>query len=102
MSFINSAHTLLKTYSFDGLDLSWQFRKNKPKKHHSAVGSVWKSFKKVFSGDEIVDEKAESYKKDFKIFVRDVKNAFRPEKFLVSLTVLPNVNSSCEHTRLYK
>ncbi|XP_033254123.1 imaginal disk growth factor 6-like [Drosophila miranda] len=33
--FVNTVFSLLKTYGFDGLDVAWQFHKNKPKKVHS-------------------------------------------------------------------
>lgn len=46
--FINSAYTLVKTYNFDGLDLAWQFKPNKPKRIRSGVGSFWYSAKKTF------------------------------------------------------
>ncbi|XP_067641937.1 chitinase-like protein Idgf4 [Eurosta solidaginis] len=92
--FINSAHSLLKTYGFDGLDLAWQFTKNKAKKEHSGIGKLWKGFKKIFSGDFVVDEKAEEHKEQFTAIVRELKNAFRPDGFLLGLSVLPNVNSS--------
>lgn len=39
LAFINSAYTLLKTYDFDGLDLSWQFPSNKPKRIRSSLGT---------------------------------------------------------------
>ncbi|XP_055373731.1 chitinase-like protein Idgf4 [Condylostylus longicornis] len=94
ISFINSAHTLVKTYDFDGLDLSWQFPPNKPKKKHSSIGKLWKGFKKIFTGDAILDEKAEEHKEEFVALVRELKNAFRHEGYILSLTVLPNVNSS--------
>ncbi|XP_023176692.1 chitinase-like protein Idgf4 [Drosophila hydei] len=92
--FINSAHSLVKTYGFDGLDLAWQFPKNKPKKVHSGIGSFWKGFKKIFTGDFVVDEKAEEHKEEFTALVRELKNAFRPDGYLLGLSVLPNVNSS--------
>lgn len=92
--FINSAHSLIKTYGFDGLDLAWQFNKNKPKKVHSGLGSFWKGFKKIFSGDFVVDEKAAEHKEEFTALVRELKNALRPDGYLLGLTVLPNVNSS--------
>lgn len=92
--FINSAHSLVKTYGFDGLDLAWQFPKNKPKKVHSGIGKFWKGFKKVFTGDFVVDEKAEEHKEEFTAMVRELKNAFRPDGYLLGVTVLPNVNSS--------
>jgi len=92
--FINSAHSLIKTYGFDGLDLAWQFPKNKPKKVHSGIGKFWKGFKKIFTGDFVVDEKAEEHKEEFTALVRELKNAFRPDGFLLGLSVLPNVNST--------
>ncbi|XP_055857827.1 chitinase-like protein Idgf4 isoform X1 [Episyrphus balteatus] len=94
MAFINSAHALVKTYNFDGIDLGWQFPPNKPKKIRGSIGKFWKGFKKIFSGDSVLDEKAEEHKEEFTALVRELKNAFRPEGFSVSLTVLPNVNSS--------
>lgn len=92
--FINSAHSLVKTYGFDGLDLAWEFPKNKPKKVHGSVGSFWKGFKKIFTGDFVVDEKAEEHKEEFTALVRELKNAFRPDRYILGLSVLPNVNSS--------
>ncbi|XP_014099295.1 chitinase-like protein Idgf4 [Bactrocera oleae] len=92
--FINSAHSLVKTYGFDGLDLAWQFPKNKAKKVHSGIGKLWKGFKKIFSGDFVVDEKAEEHKEEFTSLVRELKNALRPDGYLLGLSVLPNVNSS--------
>lgn len=38
ITFINSVYTQLKTYDFDGLDLAWEFKPNKPKRIRSAVG----------------------------------------------------------------
>jgi len=96
--FINSAHSLVKTYGFDGLDLGWQFPKNKPKKVHGSIGKFWKGFKKIFSGDHVVDEKAEEHKEAFTALVRELKNAFRPDGYILGLSVLPNVNSSRELT----
>ncbi|KAH8272701.1 hypothetical protein KR026_004588 [Drosophila bipectinata] len=92
--FINSAHSLVKTYGFDGLDLAWQFPKNKAKKVHGSIGKFWKGFKKIFTGDYIVDEKSEEHKEEFTALVRELKNAFRPDGYLLGLSVLPNVNSS--------
>lgn len=92
--FINSAHSMVKTYGFDGLELGWQFPKNKPKKVHGSIGKLWKGFKKIFTGDFIVDEKAEEHKEEFTALVRELKNALRPDGYILGLAVLPNVNSS--------
>nr|WIM01400.1 imaginal disc growth factor [Limnephilus flavicornis] len=93
-SFINSAVVILKNYGFDGLDLAWEWPKNKPKKIRGALGSFWHGFKKVFSGDSVVDEKAEEHKAGFTKLVQETKNALRPDNFLLTASVLPNVNSS--------
>ncbi|XP_073826298.1 imaginal disc growth factor 2 [Musca autumnalis] len=93
-AFINSAYSLVRSYGFDGIDLAYQFPKNKPRKVHSDVGLVWKKFKKIFTGDFVVDPKAEEHKEQFTALVRDLKNALRPDGYMLSLTVLPNVNSS--------
>jgi len=92
--FIDSARDLLRRYNFDGLDLAFQLPTNKPRKVHSDVGKVWKGFKKFFTGDFIVDEKSEEHKQQFTDLVYDLRNAFRPNDLMLSLTVLPNVNSS--------
>lgn len=95
-SFINSAYSLVRSFGFDGLDLAYQFPRNKPRKVHGEIGSAWKKFKKIFTGDFVVDPEAEQHKEQFTAFVRDIKNALRPDGLLLSLTVLPNVNSSCK------
>ncbi|KAL7740233.1 hypothetical protein ACLKA6_002209 [Drosophila palustris] len=93
-AFIQSAYSLVKNYGFDGLDLAYQFPRNKPRKVHGNLGSTWKSFKKLFTGDFIVDTNAALHKEQFTAFVRDVKDALRNDGLLLSLTVLPNVNST--------
>lgn len=40
MAFLNSAHTLIKNFGFDGLDLAWEFPETKPKKIRSALGKI--------------------------------------------------------------
>lgn len=92
--FINTIYALVKTYGFDGVDMAYQFPKNKPKKVHSGLGSLWKGFKKAFTGEFDVDENSEMHKEQFTALMRELKNEFRPDNYLVSATVLPNVNSS--------
>jgi GH18 family chitinase len=95
MAFINSAYAMVKTYDFDGLDLAFEFPKIKPKKIRSGIGSVWSSFKKKIGvGGDPVDPKADEHREEFTILVREIKNAFRYDGYQLSLTVLPNVNSS--------
>lgn len=93
-AFINSTAVLLRSRGFDGLDLAFQFPKNKPRKVHSTVGRWWKKFKKFFTGDFVVDEKADEHKQQFTKFVGDVGNILRMQNLMLTLTVLPNVNSS--------
>jgi GH18 family chitinase len=44
ISFINSAYDLIRTYDFDGLDLSFEFPKIKIKKVRSGIGEFLKKF----------------------------------------------------------
>lgn len=41
-----------------------------------------------------LDENAEIHKNGFKNLVRSVKDAIRPDNYVLSVTVLPNVNTS--------
>ncbi|XP_059608649.1 chitinase-like protein Idgf4 [Phlebotomus argentipes] len=94
ISFINSAYTLVKTYDFDGLDLSWQFPVLKPKKIRGTFSSFLHKIKKPFTSDGPVDEKWEEHREEFTALVRELKNSFRHDNYQLTLTVLPNVNSS--------
>lgn len=47
-SFINSAVVILKNYGFDGLDLAWEWPKNKPKKIRGALGKIGNIVDRVF------------------------------------------------------
>lgn len=96
-TFIQTARDFVRSYNFDGLDLAFQLPQNKPRKVHSELGSAWKSFKKFFTGDFVVDEKADEHKKAFTELVAELKAQFQPLDLMVTLTVLPNVNSSCKY-----
>ncbi|KAH8310475.1 hypothetical protein KR044_001549 [Drosophila immigrans] len=93
-AFIQTAHLLVKNFGFDGLDLAYQFPRNKPRKVHGVGGTILKVFKKVFTGNEIVDEEAEKHKLQFTRLVSDLEETLHPDGYLLSLTVLPNVNST--------
>lgn len=95
IAFINSAYALIKTYEFDGLDLAWQFPEDRPVKIKSGLGSVWSSFKSSIGLSKgPIDEKADEHKEEFTALVRELKNAFRHDNYLVALTLNPHVNSS--------
>lgn len=97
MAFINSAYALVKTYGFDGLDLAWQFPADRPRKIKSGFGSFWSGLKSsVGLSKGPIDEKADEHKEEFTALVRELKNAFRHDNYLVTLTVNPNVNSTSE------
>ncbi|GAB0099582.1 Imaginal disc growth factor [Sergentomyia squamirostris] len=94
ISFINSAYELVKSYDFDGLDLSWQFPTVKPKKIRGTVSSFFHKLKKPFTSDTVIDEKWEEHREEFTALVRELKNSFRHDNYQLSVTVMPNVNSS--------
>ncbi|EDV90430.1 GH23626 [Drosophila grimshawi] len=93
-NFIDSSMVLLRRNGFDGLDLAFQFPKNKPRKVHGAIGSYWKQFKKLFTGDFIVDPSADQHKEQFTDLVMNLRNAYQSANLMLTLTVLPNVNST--------
>uniref|UniRef100_A0A904A3V2 GH18 domain-containing protein n=1 Tax=Anopheles quadriannulatus TaxID=34691 RepID=A0A904A3V2_ANOQN len=93
-AFVNSAYSLLKTYEFDGLDLAWQFPQTKPKRIRGWTGKVWHGFKKLFTGDSVLDPKADEHREEFTALVRDLKNAFLHDKFQLGYTQLPHVNQT--------
>lgn len=116
MAFVNSAYTLVKGYGFDGLDLGWEFPPTLPKKIKSGFSKFialihqtiyviyvfsillpekfWSDVKTTFSGEKVLDENAQDHREQFAALVREMKNAFRPDNLLLSLTVLPNTNST--------
>lgn len=66
------------------------------------VGSFWYSIKKaVGAAGKALDEKANEHKEGYTALVRELKNAFRTDNYLLSVTVLPNVNTSCKLYNLY-
>ncbi|XP_019868029.1 chitinase-like protein Idgf4 isoform X2 [Aethina tumida] len=94
LSFINAARDLIKHYNFDGLDLAWEFPENKPKKIRGKISSFFSGLKKKIVGESVIDEKAEEHKEQFTALVREIRNNFRHDGLLLTLSVLPNVNSS--------
>ncbi|KAM8715711.1 hypothetical protein ACLKA7_002715 [Drosophila subpalustris] len=93
-NFIDSSMLMLRRNGFDGLDLAFQLPRNKPRKVHSTVGTYWKHFKKLFTGNFIVDPLADQHKGQFTDLVGNVRTAFQSANLMLTMTVLPNVNSS--------
>lgn len=95
VDFINSVYTLLKTYRFDGIDLAWQFKPNKPQRIRSSLGSFWYNAKKAIGvAGKPLDSNAALHRIGFQDLVRRLKDAIRPDNYELSLTVLPNVNTT--------
>ncbi|XP_061397762.1 imaginal disk growth factor 6-like [Musca vetustissima] len=92
--FIRTIYALIKSYGFDGVDVAFQFPKNKPKKIHGVFGSIWKRIKKTFSGNSDVDPNSEKHKEQFSALIRELKSELRTDNYSVSITVLPSVNST--------
>lgn len=58
-------------------------------------GSFWYSTKKTLGlAGKPLDDNAEIHKNGFKNLVRAVKDAIRPDNYILSVTVLPNVNTT--------
>ncbi|XP_054745149.1 chitinase-like protein Idgf1 [Anastrepha obliqua] len=93
-AFIDSSISLLKRNGFDGLDLALQLPRNKPRKVHGTVGSYWKKFKKLFTGDFVVDPMADEHKAQYTEFSTNLRTALERSNLSLSMTVLPNVNST--------
>ncbi|CAD7011390.1 unnamed protein product [Ceratitis capitata] len=93
-AFVNSAVALLKTFDFDGLDLAWQFPKNHPKVVEGKIKKAWHYIKSLFTGTKVVDENAEEHKTQFATLTRELKDAFRTDGLILTLTMLPHVDAS--------
>nr|ABM55664.1 putative imaginal disc growth factor [Maconellicoccus hirsutus] len=90
--FIESAVKLAKDYNFDGIDLAWQFPIVKEKKDRGTLGSIWHSIKKAVTSST-KDDKEKEHKEQFTALVRELGAALRGNKQILTLSVLPHVNS---------
>ncbi|XP_044751450.1 chitinase-like protein Idgf4 [Coccinella septempunctata] len=93
-TFVNSAYDMVKKYGFEGIDLAWEFPETKPKKIRSKIGSFFHNLKTKVVGPSVIDKKAEDHRAQFVALVRELKRTFAMDNLMVSVTVLPNVNSS--------
>lgn len=64
------------------------------------IGSFFHSLKKKIVGESKRDDKEEEHKEQFTALAREIKNAFRHDGLLLTLSVLPNVNSSGKFTKI--
>ncbi|XP_050510387.1 chitinase-like protein Idgf4 isoform X1 [Diabrotica virgifera virgifera] len=94
LTFINSAKDLIKNYGFDGIDLAWEMPRTKPKKIFGTVKNFLVGIKRRIVGSSVVDDKADEHREQFTAFIREFKNALRHDGFWLTLSVLPNVNST--------
>lgn len=94
--FVFSVIRMLQLFKFDGLDLAYQFPRNEPVRHLDGTVQFWKSLRNFFTGK--TEEKLEKHKHKplFSKLVQLLSSYFKKEKLLLSLSVLPNVNSSCK------
>lgn len=61
------------------------------------IGSFWYSVKKaVGAAGKELDERANEHREGFTALARELKNAFRAENLVLSVTVLPNINTTCK------
>lgn len=66
-----------------------------------SIGSFWYSTKKLIgAAGKPLDERAPEHKEGYTALVRELKNAFRADNYVLSMTVLPNVNTTREYSRL--
>lgn len=66
------------------------------------LGSLWHGFKKKIGVSKgKIDEKEEEHREQFTALVRELKNVFRHDGLLLSMSVLPNVNSTSEYQHLH-
>jgi len=91
-SFQASVIAELKNNGFDGLDLAWQFPKNKPKVQQGVFKRVWGSFRGWFSSPS-VDEKAQEHREQFATLLGELQSDLRRSGQLLTVTMLPHVSA---------
>lgn len=100
--FIKSAKAFLSKYKFDGLDLAYQFPHNKA--HKSTSEKILNKAKELLSkGQKVIGNKnskkidgssSNVHKQQFTALANKLRNMFRKKELMLTLTVLPHVNTS--------
>lgn len=93
IQFVNSAFSYLRMNGFDGLDLAWEFPETEPIRIRNIFGKAWTGFKSIFTASK-VDKYADKHRDDFVQLVNHLKLAFNPDRLMLTLSVMPNVNQS--------
>lgn len=89
----------LNRYGFDGIDLAWQFPKNKPRLQQNVLKRAWGKFRGWFSSTS-VDEKSQEHKEQFAALVGELRSDVHRAGKLLSLTMLPHVSAERESLNL--
>lgn len=58
------------------------------------IEKFWSDVKTTFTGEKVMDENAQDHREQFTSLVRELKGAFRSDNLMLTLTVLPNTNST--------
>lgn len=105
--FISSARSFLIRYKFDGLDLAYQFPETKFNKQSTVERAIKDTTD--FLKNNVIVQKAlggkksketsprkqnAAQKQQFNMLISKFRSAFRLDKLMLTLTVLPHVNAS--------
>nr|CBA35201.1 CG5154 protein [Drosophila melanogaster] len=91
-SFEASVLAELNNNGFDGIDLAWQFPKNRPKLQQGVFKRVWGSLRGWFSSSS-VDEKSEEHREQFATLLEELQSDLRRGGQLLSVSMLPHVSA---------
>nr|AAL39252.1 GH12410p [Drosophila melanogaster] len=91
-SFQASVLAELNNNGFDGIDLAWQFPKNRPKLQQGVFKRVWGSLRGWFSSSS-VDEKSEEHREQFATLLEELQSDLRRGGQLLTVSMLPHVSA---------